>query len=382
MKQRIAVLTGTRAEYGYIKRILELMKKSTKLQYFLIVSGMHFLKEHGLTVEEIKKDGFVISATVDIKADPENPADWAKSVGNSVIKMSDAFEKIKPDLILLPGDPWMTFAAAVAATYMRIPIGHIQGGEISGNVDGVVRHAITKLSHLHFVANKLAEEVVKKLGEEDFRIFNVGGPMLDEVVNGVKIDSKILANELGYDFSKPLIIVLQHPVSIEYELAGKQMENTLNAIDDLKQQTVIIYPNSEPGSKDMINIIDKYKNRRYIKIFKSLPRIKYLSLLNNASVLVGNSSSGIIEAPALRIPVVNVGNRQNDRVRAENVIDVNYDEKEILNSIKKALFDKSFRNKVMNCSSPYGDGKSSEGIVEILENTDLKKIPLQKKITY
>lgn len=382
MKQRIAVLTGTRAEYGYIKRILELMKKSTKLQYFLIVSGMHFLKEHGLTVEEIKKDGFVISATVDIKADPENPADWAKSVGNSVIKMSDAFEKIKPDLILLPGDPWMTFAAAVAATYMRIPIGHIQGGEISGNVDGVVRHAITKLSHLHFVANKLAEEVVKKLGEEDFRIFNVGGPMLDEVVNGVKIDSKILANELGYDFSKPLIIVLQHPVSIEYELAGKQMENTLNAIDDLKQQTVIIYPNSEPGSKDMINIIDKYKNRRYIKIFKSLPRIKYLSLLNNASVLVGNSSSGIIEAPALRIPVVNVGNRQNDRVRAENVIDVNYDENEILNSIKKALFDKSFRNKVMNCSSPYGDGKSSEGIVEILENTDLKKIPLQKKITY
>jgi GDP/UDP-N,N'-diacetylbacillosamine 2-epimerase (hydrolysing) len=381
-KKKIAVLTGTRAEYGYIKRILKLMEKSSKLEYKLIVSGTHLVKEYGLTVNEIKKDGFKESAAVHIKADPKDPTSWSKAIGKVIIDIAETLDKIKPNLILIPGDPWLIFASAIAATYMRIPIAHIQGGEISGNVDGIVRHAITKLAHIHFVSNKNAAEIVRRLGEEEFRIFNVGGPMLDEVVHDEKIDPEILADELGFDLTKPIIIILQHPVSFEYKMAKKQIEKTMRAIEKLKLQTIIIYPNSEPGSKDMINVIEKYRTKNYVRIFPSLSRTKYLSMLKIASVLVGNSSSGIIEAPALKLPVVNIGTRQIGRIRSENVIDVDYNDDKILHAIKKAVDDKEFKNIIKYCASPYGDGKSSERIVKILEDLKIDELLLNKNLTF
>ncbi len=378
-KKRILILTGTRAEYGYIKHILKLIEKSPKLEYRLVISGTHLEKKYGSSINEIKKDGFKHTTSVYVKSIPKDPVMWSQLIGDSIIKISKVFNKIKPDLILIPGDPWIIFASAIAATYMKIPIAHIQGGELSGNVDGIVRHAITKLSHIHFVASDNAKKIVKQLGEEKFRIFNVGGPMLDEVIHGEKIDPKILADELNFDQKKPIIIILQHPVSFEYEMAKKQMEKTLRAVEKLKFQTVIIYPNSEPSSKDMIKEIEKYRKKDYVRIFPNMPRTKFLSLLKMANVLIGNSSSGIIEAPALKLPVINIGTRQKGRLRAQNVIDVDYNENQIVKAVRKALFDKEFKKKMKNCSSPYGNGKSSEKIIKILEELKIDDSLLNKK---
>lgn len=379
MKKKILILTGIRAEYGYIKRIVKLIEKSKKLEYVLVVSGTHLTKEYGLTVNDIKKDGFKKVKFVRFKSDPKDSTKWAQVIGKSILEFSRTFEKIKPDLILIPGDPWIIFAAAIATTYMKIPIAHIQGGEISGHVDGIVRHAITKLAHIHFVSNDNAKKIVKQLGEEEFRIFNVGGPMLDEVIHEEKIEPSILAEELGFKLEKPIIVVLQHPVSFENKMAKNQIEKTLNVIEKLKIQTIIIYPNSEPGSKDMIRVIEKYRKKDFIQIFPNLSRNKYLSILKMADILIGNSSSGIIEAPALKLAVINIGTRQKGRIRAKNVLDVDYNEKEILKAIKKILYNKEFKNIVKNCSSPYGDGKSSEKIVRILEDLEINDSFLNKK---
>ncbi len=381
-KKKILILTGTRAEYGYIKHILKLIEKSPKLEYRLVISGTHLEKKYGLSINEIKKDGFKHTTSVYVKSIPRDPTIWSQQIGKSIIEISKVFNKIKPDLILIPGDPWIIFASAIAATYMKIPIAHIQGGELSGNVDGIVRHAITKLSHIHFVASNNAKNLVKNLGEEKSRIFNVGGPMLDEVIHGKKINPKILAEELKFELKKPIIIILQHPVSFEHKHAEKQIEHTLRAVEKLKIQTIIIYPNSEPGSKKMISMIEKFRKNSYMRIFPNLDRTKFLSLLKMADVLIGNSSSGIIEAPALKLPVVNIGTRQKGRLRAQNVIDVDYKEVQITKAIKKVLFDIEFKKKLKNCSSPYGNGTSSKKIVKILENLKIDDSFLDKKLIF
>ncbi len=379
MKKKILILSGTRAEYGYIKRILKLMERSTKLEYCLLVSGTHLDKEFGASIKEIKQDKIEKFIQVRINAIPKDPSEWSKNIGKSIVKISNTIKKIDPDLILIPGDPWIIFATAIASTYMRIPIAHIQGGELSGNVDGIVRHAIAKLAHIHFVSNKNAKKVVKQLGEEEFRIFNVGGSMMDEVIYGEKIDKHILLKELNFDIKKPIIIVLQHPVSLEYKLAKQQIEKTLSAVKKTNLQTIVIYPNSEPGSKNMINCIKKYKKEKNFRIFQNIPRKKFLSLLKIVDIIIGNSSSGIIEAPALRLPVINIGTRQKERLRAKNVIDVNYNEKEIFKTIKKILSDKKLKDTMKQCSSPYGNGKSSEKIVKILEELKIDDKLLNKK---
>lgn len=381
-KKKIAVITGTRAEYGYWKEILKLLKNSPKVELFLIVAGMHLSKKYGSSYKQIERDGFKIYGMV--KTDVgDSPARHTKIIAKTIAKMADIFDKIKPDLVLISGDPWPSFATAVTAAYMNIPLAHIQAGELSGNIDGVVRHAITKLTNVHFAANEDAAKRVEKLGEQKFRIYNVGAPLVDGVVKITKKDGLRVAKELNLDLKKPIIIVLQHPVSLEYRQAKKQMEETMKAIEELKYQTIVLYPNSEPGSKDMIKVINSYANKSYVKIFKNIPRAKYLGLLRIASVLVGNSSSGILEAPSYKIPVIEIGTRESYRLRASNIIDVKEHKKElILKAIRKALFDPKFRKKLKNSKNLYGDGKTSPRIARILENIKIDNKLRIKRMTY
>jgi GDP/UDP-N,N'-diacetylbacillosamine 2-epimerase (hydrolysing) len=380
--RKIGVVTGTRAEYGIFKSVLQEIEARKDLKLSLIVIGMHLSPEFGYTVKEIEEDGFEIEAKIDVLHAEDTKASMAKSIGESVSKIAETLEELKPDVLLVLGDRSEMLAGAVAATYMGIPIGHIHGGEVSGNVDEPVRHAITKLAHLHFPATKEGAERILKMGEEPWRVHVVGAPSLDLIVNKKMPEPKAIADKYRLDLSKPILLVLQHPVVAEADEAASQIRKTLEAVKKLKQQTVLIYPNADAGGRRMIEVIKKYEDTGFLKTFKSVPHEDYLGLMRLAKVMIGNSSSGIIEAPSFGLPVVNIGGRQEGRQRAGNVIDVGYDTREIVAAVKKALQDKDFRKKVSSCENPYGDGKAGKRIVKVLSKVELGKKLLEKRMTY
>jgi len=378
MKRKVAVLTGTRAEYGILRPILRRINAHSMLDLFLIVIGMHLSDEFGYTVKEIEKDGFKIYAKLDTLNKEDTGAGMARYIGNTIVKLSEVFEDIKPDVLLLLGDRGEMLAGAIVATCMNILIAHVHGGETSGSVDESFRHAISKLAHLHFVATEEAKRRLISMGEDPSRIFVVGAPGLDDIFEDL-IPPEEIAKKYDLDLSKPIILLVQHPVVTEVKEAPNQIRETLEAIAELKFQTIVVYPNADPGGRRMIKVIKEYEKKcPFIKAYKSLPRRDYLSLMNVATVLVGNSSSGIIEAPSFGLPVVNIGTRQKGRLRAGNVIDVNYNREEIKNAILMAIYDENFRRKVKAIKNPWGDGKASERIVNILANIKIDKNLLQK----
>jgi len=378
MTRKIAVLTGTRAEYGILRPILKRIIAHPRLDLRLIVTGMHLSDEFGYTIREIEKDGFEIYAKLDTLNKEDTGAGMAKYIGNTTIKLAEVFEDLKPDILLLLGDRGEMLAGAIAATCMNILIAHIHGGETSGSIDEGFRNAISKLAHLHFVATEECKQKLISMGEEPSRIFVVGAPGLDDIFEDL-IPPEEIAKKYNIDLSKPLVLMIQHPVVTEVEDAPNQIRETLEAIVDLKLQTIVIYPNADAGGRRMIKVIKEYEKKYpFIKAYKSLPRRDYLSLMNIATVMVGNSSSGIIEAPSFGLPVVNVGTRQKGRLRAENIIDVEYNKKEIKNAILKAIYDEEFKRKAKNTKNPWGDGKASERIVNILANIKISRDILQK----
>jgi len=378
MTRKIAVVTGTRAEYGILKPILKKIDSNSKLDLYLIVVGMHLSEEFGYTIKEIEKDGFKIYAKLDTLNKEDTGAGMARYIGNTIIEISKVLENLKPDILLLLGDRGEMLAGAIAATCMNILIAHVHGGEVSGSIDEGFRHAISKLAHIHFVATNESKQKLISLGEDSSRIFVVGAPGLDDIYENL-LSPQEIEKKYSIDLSKPLILLVQHPVVTEVDEASNQIRETLEAIVDLKYQTVVIYPNADAGGRQMIKIIEEYKKRySFIKTYKSLPRRDYLSLMSVATVMVGNSSSGIIEAPSFGLPVVNIGTRQKGRLRAGNVIDVSYNREEIKNAILKAMQDKKFKEKVRNIKNPWGDGKASERIVNILSSIKICKDLLQK----
>jgi len=378
MTRKIAVVTGTRAEYGILKPILKKIDSNSKLDLYLIVVGMHLSEEFGYTIKEIEKDGFRIYAKLDTLNKEDTGAGMARYIGNTIIEISKVLENLKPDILLLLGDRGEMLAGAIAATCMNILIAHVHGGEVSGSIDEGFRHAISKLAHIHFVATNESKQKLISLGEDSSRIFVVGAPGLDDIYENL-LSPQEIEKKYSIDLSKPLILLVQHPVVNEVDEASNQIRETLEAIVDLKYQTVVIYPNADAGGRQMIKIIEEYKKRySFIKTYKSLPRRDYLSLMSVATVMVGNSSSGIIEAPSFGLPVVNIGTRQKGRLRAGNVIDVSYNREEIKNAILKAIQDRKFKEKVRNIKNPWGDGKASERIVNILSSIKICKDLLQK----
>jgi len=378
MTRKIAVITGTRAEYGILKPILKRINSHSDLDLYLIVVGMHLSDEFGHTIKEIEKDGFNIYAKLDTLNKEDTGGGMARYIGTTIIKLAEVFENFKPDILLLLGDRGEMLAGAISATCMGTLIAHAHGGETSGSIDEGFRHAISKLAHIHLVATNESKEKLISFGEDSSKIFVVGAPGLDGIFKDLLPPQKI-EEKYSIDLSKPLILLVQHPVVTEMDEASNQIKETLEAIVDLKCQTIVIYPNADAGGRQMIETIEKYKERYpFIKVYKSLPRRDYLSLMNVATVMVGNSSSGIIEAPSFGLPVVNIGTRQKGRFRAGNIIDVSYNKEEIKNAILKAMSDKKFREKVKNIKNPWGDGKASEKIVNILSNIKICKDLLQK----
>lgn len=380
--KRIAVITGTRADYGILKSVLKEIKANPKLELAVIVVGMHLSTEFGYTIKEIEKNGFRIDARIDALHREDTSAAMARSIGESVMGITDSLERKRPDVLLLLGDRSEMLAGAIAATYMNIPIAHIHGGDVSGNVDEPVRHAITKLAHIHFAATKESAERIIKMGEEPWRVHIVGAPGLDLALDTKLPEPREIAKKYKLDLSKPILLVVQHSVVTEMQDAPRQIRVTLDAIVELGYQTVLVYPNADVGGRRMIKVIKEYEKCPFIKTFKSIAREEYLGLMRLASVMIGNSSSGIIEAPSFKLPVVNIGTRQIGRQRAENVVDVGHSKREIKKAIQTALFDEKFKEKVKNCKTFYGDGKAGMRIATILSQLQINQRLLQKRMTY
>ncbi len=382
--RKVAAVTGTRAEYGILQPVLRAIEAEPKLELLLMVTGMHLAHEFGYTVREIEKDGFKIDARVDMLLSSDSPEAMAKSIGIGVISMAQAWKQLRPDIIMVLGDRIETLAAVVAGAYMNIPIAHIHGGDeaTGSHIDNAARHAITKFAHVHFPATRKSAERIIKMGEDPWRIHKVGSPALDMILSEPLLPSEVLAEKFGLDLSAPLVLLVQHPVTTQVEDAPNQMKETLDAIVKLGYPAILIYPNSDAGGRRMIEVIREYETHPLIKTFKSLPRREYLSLMKVASVIVGNSSSGIIDAPSFALPAVNIGIRQGERERGKNVIDVGHDKQEIVKAIGKALTDQAFLAEVKRCENPYGDGKSGPRIAKIISETEITPRLLQKKLAY
>lgn len=379
--RKIVYISGTRADYGLMQSTLIQIDSSSQLKLEVIATGMHLMKEFGSTVSEIGKDGFSLHI-IQETYEKDDKASMTRFIGALIIKLTDKLKEINPDAILLLGDRGEMLAGAIVGAYMGIPLVHVHGGEVSSTVDDSSRHAITKLSHIHFPATSKSAERIIKMGESKENVFVVGAPGLDSILHEKLIEPKKIIQIYGLDVSRPIVIVIQHPVSMEINQAPYQMQQTLDAVLELKVQTLLIYPNADAGGREMIEVIKKYENIPRLKTYRNIPRKEYLSLLNVASVLIGNSSSGIIEAASFKLPVVNIGSRQRGRERAENVIDSEYSKEEIISKILKCLNDKSFKQKVQGCKNPYGEGRTGEKIAEILCNINLDKKLLQKKMSY
>lgn len=385
--ERVGVVTGTRAEYGILKPLLTLIEKDPDLELDLLVTGLHLLEEFGMTIQEIKKDGFKIAAEV-----PMYPNDLfgklnyhGVGLGEGVKNFTNVLKDLQPDMLLVFGDRLEALAATLAASTLNIPIGHIHAGDKtdSGHIDEQIRFSISRFSHILFAPTKKSAERLIKMGEEPWRVYNVGALGLDSVLSTKPIPKERVEKILGIDLNKPVAIVIFHPVIHEYTTIGAQMEEILKALGELNIQSVVIYPNNDLGSEKIIRVINKYsKIFGNFKVFKNLEHEIFTSLMHYASVMVGNSSSGIIEAPSLGLPVVNVGSRNRGREHGDNVIFVDSKKDEIIKAIEKALYDTDFIETVKKKRNPYGDGKTSEKIVNILKSIEITDRLLRKKLTY
>lgn len=380
-KRKILYISGTRADYGLMRETLFYINKHTKLKLEIIVIGMHLMADFGKTVDEIKKDRFKIHE-VNVTYDKDNKESMAIFIGRLIQLLVEKIKKIRPDIILLLGDRGEMLAGAIVGAYLTIPVAHLHGGDVTSTVDEFSRHAITKLSHIHLAATKNSAQRIQKMGEDKWRVFIVGAPGLDQILNKKLLLRKEIAKKYNLDSSKPFLLILQHPVTTEVESAARQMKKIMEAIKELEYQTIVVYPNFDAGGRKIIKIIEKYRKYPFIQIYKSIPRNEYLNLMSLASVMVGNSSSGIIEAPSFHLPVVNIGTRQKGRERADNIIDVDYEKAEIKKAVLKAIYNKKFRERVKKCKNPYGDGRTGKRVVNVLSKIKIDKRLLEKRITY
>ena len=383
MKRKISVVTGTRAEYGLLRPVLKKINSSKKLDLFLIVAGMHLSKKFGETINEIKQDGFKIYAKVDMIPKGNSTFHMAQSVGIGTIQFAEIFNKLKPDINLILGDRDEALASTLAASHMNIPNAHIHGGDRSqAGIDEYNRHAITKLSNIHFAATCKSKERIIKMGENSSFVYFTGSPGIDEIFSNDVSDKNFLEKKYNIKFSGDEILFLHHPVTTQPQLTKQQISIILTSIKNISKTTIAIAPNSDAGNEEIFNALQKLSiKHNWLKLYKSIPRSDYLGLLQNCGVLVGNSSSGIIEAGYFKIPVVNIGIRQKNREKSSNVMDV---EKIISTNIQKSILNalKIKEKNLLTKDNIYGNGKSSQKIIKILETISLSSKLINKEIMY
>jgi len=379
-KRKIAIITGTRAEFSYYQPIIEEIKYRPNLDYGIIATNTHVLDSFGHTIDQIKKDKLKIEAEIYNTFDGYNRVTMTKSLSVFMLQLPELLEKMGANIVLVAGDRGEQLMATIVGAHLYIPVAHIQGGELSGNIDGISRHAITKFAHIHFASNKDAAVRLVRMGEEKKRVYLVGAPQLDELVSGPITRREKIFKQFSLKKDALNLLFVFHSVTEEYEHMAKYMDNVMSAIIDLGFQTVVITNNSDAGSMIIRNKINEHK-RPFMHIANNVSRADYAGLMNAVDVIVGNSSSGILEAPTFKLPAVNIGNREAGRLKGINVIDVDYSKEAILAGIKKAV-SPAFRAKLKHCTNPYGDGHSAKRIVDILENIIIDKDLLVKKLTY
>ncbi|MEF8842607.1 MAG: UDP-N-acetylglucosamine 2-epimerase [Haloarculaceae archaeon] len=383
-RRRVLVLTGTRAEYGLLKSSMAAIRDHEALTLQVVATGMHLSPRHGMTVEEVREDGFAVDRTVLMQVEGDTGRAMAKSLGLGVAGLAEAFESLDPDVVLLLGDRDEALAGALAASHTNVPVAHVHGGDAmhGATIDDSIRHAITRFAHLHFPASEQSAERIRRMGEEPWRITTVGAPGLDDVLAGEYEDPDAVLERYDIDPDRPFVLVVQHPVTTEPKRAGEQMATTLDAVGSFDAEIVLIYPNADAGGDAMIDVVRSRESDGSVRTFRSLPRREYLGLMAAADAMVGNSSSGVIEAPSFGLPVVDVGPRQEGRERAENTVSVPHDEAAIRDALDRCLSDEAFRDRAANTDNPYDHGGAGERIRDRLHEVALDERLLRKRLTY
>ena len=377
--RRICVVTGNRCEYSRLKSVMKAIDDHPNLELILIVTASHLLDDFGKTVEVIKMDGFKVDSIARTVAAGEDLVSMAKSVGLCALELPTLFDLYAPDILLIVGDRYDALGAAISAALMNIVIAHIQGGEITGTIDESIRHAITKFAHIHFPATAKSAERIIRMGERPDMVFNVGCPSVDIILSVDIGPRQEVCKRFNLDPEEPFLIMIQHPVTTEYEFARQQIRETLSAIAELKIQTIMLYPNVDAGSKDMvreIRMFDMAGKLNHLYKYKHIPFEDYTRLLAHSSCIIGNSSSGIRESCYFGTPAVNIGTRQNKRERGTNVIDVDYDREQIREAISECIK----HGKYNPPEYVYGKGNAGKEIANILSTIELKNI-IQKEMT-
>jgi len=374
--KKICVITGTRAEYGLLRWVMEEIKGSNVLTLNLIVCGMHLSPEFGLTIKQIEEDGFKVNKKIEMLLSSDTPASIAKSMGIGLISFADALEDLKPDLIMVLGDRYEILSAASAALVARIPVAHLHGGESTeGCIDEAIRHSITKMSHIHFVACNPYQKRVIQLGEQPSTVFNVGGLGIDNILKLNLLDKNKLEQSLDFEFRKKNFLITFHPVTLESNTSEEQMNQLLESLSSFEETGFIFtMPNSDTHGRILFAMIKKFaEENSNAKYFTSLGQLRYLSCIQQTDLVIGNSSSGIIEAPTFRKPTINIGDRQKGRIKADSIIDCKPEKESIINAIKKAI-SVDFQESVKKTINPYGNGGASSKIVKILEEYNFDDI--------
>ena len=378
---KIFIVTERRADFSRFKPILKLIKKDKKLKYSLAVTGLHVSKKFGFTIKEIINEGFKINYKFNMFDEnyyfENDGAAMTIAMSKAFNNLSRILKRDKPDLILSGFDIAANFAVTVCGAHMNIPVAHIQGGEVSGTIDESLRHAMTKFSHIHFTANNETKERLIRMGEMPKYIFPVGCPSIDALISEKLVSREKILEKFKIDILKPFTVIIQHPVTTELKKSKHQMMETIYAVKKFPIQHLVVFPNNDAGSKNILKSILK-NNLNYTP---TLNLSEYKTILKSCSVLIGNSSSGIHEASTFKTPVINIGTRQSGRMKPKNIINVNHNQREICKAIKKTL-NINFLKGIKNLKNPYGDGSSAKKIVKILKKINLKKINIQIQITY
>lgn len=383
-KKKILIVTGNRADYGLLKKLISEIKKNKSLSLKILATGSHLIKKYGYTVNEIKNDKNKIDYKVNLSINSDKPNDISKAISIGIEKFSKILSYDRPDLAIVLGDRYEIFSFVVSANIHGVPIGHLHGGEITqGAIDDSLRHSITKMSDIHFVANKIYGKRVRQLGENPKMIFNVGGLGVDQIHKKELFTKKEIEKIKKFSFYKKNLIITYHPETIKNRFNKENFENILEFLSNLKKTRIIFTsPNTDLGNLKIYSKINKFikKNKNSI-FFKSLGHKMYLSIVNQVDVVIGNSSSGLSEVPFLKKPTINIGDRQKGRMQVHSVINCNFDHKNLKKCLKK-IYDKKFVKNLKNVVSPYGKGGAAKKILRIIKKINLEDIKNKKFVDY
>jgi len=376
-KRKICIVTGTRAEYGLLFWLMKSVQEAVDLELQVIASAMHLSPEFGLTYQQIENDGFLIDEKIEMLLSGDTTVSITKSMGLGTIGFADAFQRLGPDLVVLLGDRFEALSAAQAAMIAKIPIAHLHGGEVTeGAVDESIRHAITKMSQLHFVSTPEYKKRVIQLGEQPDHVFVCGALGIDNIKRMHLLDRQVFEQSIDFRLGEQNFIVTYHPVTLAMSSAVNSMVNLLAALDKFPQTKVIMtFPNADAEGRHLIDQIKAYaeNNKQRVYLVSSLGQLKYLSALQHVDLVIGNSSSGLLEAPSFKKPTINIGDRQKGRIRADSVIDCGESTDSIVEAIQIGLSDK-FAGTVSQTVNPYGEGGAADIILDTIKQADLESL--------